>query len=131
MEKATKITQPLFLIVLIIALLIILKDFLIPLSYGLLISLIIYPVCKKLENKKVPRSLAIFISILIVTLILCGLIFIIRLDPALVCRLFPNIKWNPRQICQKQKLLIQMTTTLTSRIRRPVEAQIEVATKCN
>ena len=50
MVKIEKITQPLFFIVLIIALLIILKGFLIPFSFGLLIALIVYPICKKLEN---------------------------------------------------------------------------------
>jgi len=76
MVKIEKITQPLFLIVLIIGLLIILKGFLIPLSFGLLIALIIYPICKKLENNKIPKPIAIFISILFVALILFTIVLI-------------------------------------------------------
>ncbi len=76
MVKIEKITQPLFFIVLIIALLIILKGFLIPFSFGLLIALIVYPICKKLENKKIPRPIAIFISIFFVVFIFFGIILI-------------------------------------------------------
>jgi predicted PurR-regulated permease PerM len=76
MVKIEKITQPLFLIVLIIGLLMILKGFLIPLSFGLLIALIVYPICKKLENKKIPKPIAIFISILFVALIFFTIVLI-------------------------------------------------------
>lgn len=76
MEKSTQILKGLLIVTLVLAILIVLKSFLIPFAYGLLIALIIYPVCKKLENKKVPRSLAIFISILLVVLILGFVVFI-------------------------------------------------------
>lgn len=80
MENIKKTTLIIFLIVLTIALMLLLESFLIPLFYGLLIALIVYPVCKKLENKKVPRSLAIFISIMIVVVVVCALLFILFLQ---------------------------------------------------
>ena len=80
MKFTSKIIQSLFLVVLVIGLLIILKGFLIPFSYGLLIALIVYPICKKLESKKVPRSIAIFISIFLVIFILGAVIFIFVLQ---------------------------------------------------
>jgi len=98
MEKITKITQPLFLIVLIITLLIILKGFLIPFSYGLLIALIVYPICKKLENKKVPRSIAIFISLFIVAVILSIIIFIFILQLKVLSKELPEITIRLNQL---------------------------------
>ena len=71
-----KIIKPLFLTVLVISLLIIFKGFLIPFAYGLLIALIVYPICKKLENKKVPRSLSIFISVFLVIIFLAIIVLI-------------------------------------------------------
>ena len=98
MEKITKITQPLFLIVLIIALLTFLKGFLIPFSFGLLIALIVYPVCKKLENKKVPRSIAIFISLFIVAVILSTIIFIFILQLKVLNKEIPEITIRLNQL---------------------------------
>jgi predicted PurR-regulated permease PerM len=76
MVKIRNITQVLFLIVLVIGLLIILKGFLIPFSYGLLIALIVYPICIKLEHKRIPRPIAIIISMLFIVFII-GIIVLI------------------------------------------------------
>jgi predicted PurR-regulated permease PerM len=48
----------------------------IPLSFALLIALILYPVCKKLEARKIPRSLAIAIAIFIVVILFCILLWL-------------------------------------------------------
>jgi len=48
----------------------------IPLSFAFLISFILYPFCRWLESKKIPRILAIFIGLLIFTLIV-SLIFVL------------------------------------------------------
>src|SRR3989344_6812784 len=91
MEKLKKIAQPISLIALVIGLLIVLKGFLIPFSYGLLIALIIYPICKKLENKRIPRSVAIFISIFIVMLVLGCVIFIFILQIKVLEKEIPEL----------------------------------------
>lgn len=91
MEKLTKITQPIFLIALVIGLLLVLKGFLIPFSYGLLIALIIYPICKKLENKRIPRSVAIFISIMLVMVVLGCVIFIFILQIKVLEKEIPEL----------------------------------------
>ncbi len=49
----------------------------IPLSFSLLIALILYPFCKKLENKKWPRSLAITVSMALVFLLFLGILWIL------------------------------------------------------
>ena len=48
----------------------------IPLSFALLIALILYPVCKKLEQKKIPRSIAVAISLTIVIILFCVLLWV-------------------------------------------------------
>ncbi len=76
MVSFNKNIQVLFAIVLIMALLILLKGFLIPFAYGLLLAMIIYPICKKMEVKKVPRPLAVFLSLLVVVLLLLIVVII-------------------------------------------------------
>lgn len=48
----------------------------VPLSFALLIALILFPFCKKLEQKKIPRSIAIAIALTIVIVLFCLLIYV-------------------------------------------------------
>jgi len=117
MRKIEKITQPLFLIVLIIGLLMILKGFLIPFSFGLLIALIVYPICKKLENNKIPRPIAIFISFLFVALILFTIVFIF------VWQINTIKKEIPQLTIKLNQLLIDTQTWVDSTIGLSVAEQ--------
>ena len=73
------------------------SDLLIPIFYGLFIAIVLYPVCKKLEQHHWPKSLAITASLLIVVagfIILCLLLFyqlnILRKDlPAITSKIQP------------------------------------------
>lgn len=49
------------------------KTLFIPLFFGLLIAMILYPVCKWLEQRRFPRSVAIAVCLLIVTLLFSGI----------------------------------------------------------
>ncbi len=53
------------------------KALFIPLSFALLIALILYPFCCWLEKHKWPRSIAIVLSLLIVTFIFAGIIWLL------------------------------------------------------
>lgn len=64
-------------IVLISAILYFGKSLFIPLSFSLLISCILYPVCQWMEKKGLPRSLAIGICMLLMTLFLSGIILLL------------------------------------------------------
>jgi len=75
-----KVTRVLLAAVLIMAILIVLKSFLIPLTYGFLLAIIIYPVCHKLEKNKVPRSIAVFISLMIILVIVGLIVFVFILQ---------------------------------------------------
>lgn len=75
------------------------RSLFVPLSYSLLIALVLYPVCKWLEDHRWPRSLAISLGLLIVLVlfgILVGLVFVqvnvLRHDlPQLLAKLKPSI----------------------------------------
>ncbi|UQD56783.1 AI-2E family transporter [Flavobacterium sp. K5-23] len=56
------------------------KTLFIPLSFSLLISFILYPLCKWLETKKISQSAAIFISIMGVTLLMGAIIYLLFLQ---------------------------------------------------
>ncbi len=53
------------------------RSLFIPLSFSILISFILYPICKWLEKKGANRSVAIFISMFILTIFLSGIIYLL------------------------------------------------------
>jgi len=53
------------------------KILFIPLFYGLFVAIVLYPVCRWLESKGVPRSLAITICLLIVTILIGALLLLL------------------------------------------------------
>ena len=50
------------------------KTLFIPLFFGLLVAMVMYPICKWLENRSWPRSLAVTFCLLIVTVLIAGLV---------------------------------------------------------
>jgi predicted PurR-regulated permease PerM len=75
------------------------KTIFVPISYGLLIAMVLYPVCKRLERRRWPRSLAITAGLLIIFILfglLIGILFIqvnmLRQDmPQLLDKVDPSI----------------------------------------
>lgn len=53
------------------------RSLFIPLSFALLISFILYPICKWMEKKGIGKSTAIIINLVMVTLLLGGIIFLL------------------------------------------------------
>ena len=49
----------------------------IPLFYGLFIAIVLYPVCKFLESKKIPKAIAIFICLIIVAIFIGSLFLLL------------------------------------------------------
>lgn len=50
------------------------KMLFIPLFFGLLVGLVMYPICKWLENRSLPRSLAVSLCLIVVTILIAGLV---------------------------------------------------------
>jgi len=53
------------------------KALFIPLSFGLLISFILYPFCKWMESNRIPRMAAIIIGVSLATILLVGIIVLL------------------------------------------------------
>jgi predicted PurR-regulated permease PerM len=60
------------------------KTFFIPFSFSLLISFILYPICKWLEKKGISRIFAIIIPILILVLLFIGILLLLFLQIKLI-----------------------------------------------
>ena len=56
------------------------KILFIPLFYGLFIAIVLYPVCKYLERKGWPKSLAVTVCLLIVTILIAALVLLLILE---------------------------------------------------
>jgi len=76
-DRKYSVLEILQLIVLTCLLLYFGKTLFIPLSFSLLIGFILYPVCKWMETKGINKGIAIFISILGVTLLVGGIIYLL------------------------------------------------------
>src|SRR6185295_17679801 len=71
----------------------------VPMSYGLLIAIVLYPVCKWLENHGWPRSLAITAGLAIVLILFGALVVLLIMQfnafrqdlPELTARLEPTL----------------------------------------
>jgi predicted PurR-regulated permease PerM len=70
-------TVTLFGIILFVYMLFMLKSILIPLAFSLMIAILLNPLVNKLQQKKVPRILAIIIALVIVILFAAGLMVFI------------------------------------------------------
>lgn len=97
METIKKIVQPLLFIVLILTLLIFLKGFLIPLAYGFLLAIIVYPVCSYLEKHKWPRTLAISLSLLLILIAICFIAFVVVVQLQIINKELPSFMWRLEQ----------------------------------
>ncbi|HYX08982.1 MAG TPA: AI-2E family transporter, partial [Bacteroidales bacterium] len=77
------------IITFIIALVYLGRNILIPLVFGGIFSLLLYPVCNFLEKHRIPRIISIIISYILVFLIIAG---IIAFFSSQVINLFDDIK---------------------------------------
>ena len=77
MQKKLSFLHYLQIIFLIVLALYFGRGLFIPLFYGLFIAIVLYPVCKVLESKKIPKAIAISICLLIVTIIMAALLLLL------------------------------------------------------
>ncbi len=70
-----KSTVYLFLIIMIIFVLYVGRALLIPVSLGILLTFLLLPVSRWLESKRIPKILAIVMSIILMIIVIAGLIF--------------------------------------------------------
>jgi predicted PurR-regulated permease PerM len=86
--------------ILIIFLLYFGQSLFVPMFYGLFIAIVLYPVCRKLEDHRVPRSLSIAIGLSIVIVLFASLVWLLVLQfnsfrqdlPELRAKIMPSIR---------------------------------------
>ncbi|MGO4822079.1 MULTISPECIES: AI-2E family transporter [unclassified Flavobacterium] len=94
------------------------KILLIPLSFSLLISFILYPVCKWLEKKGFSQGLSIFISLFIILLLSGGLLYLLFNQMSE----FSN-EWEPFKI-KLLESLNQLSSYVTERFEISLDEQL-------
>jgi len=79
-------------IILFTFIVIIAKNFLVPVSFGLLIGSLLFPVCKKICNLGVPKGLSIFLTILLMMVFLTGISIFFAGEIGKLTDDFPSLK---------------------------------------
>jgi predicted PurR-regulated permease PerM len=90
--SSDSVSQTLFQIVFGGAILYFGRALFIPLSYGLFIALLLYPVCRWLEQKKVSRPLSILLSLGLLSILLGIIIYLLFRQLAELQVLWPGLK---------------------------------------
>jgi predicted PurR-regulated permease PerM len=85
-----------------------LHETLIPLLFSVLVSILLFPVCSRLERWKFPRVLAITLSILLFIVIIAALIYLVTIQVAGFADELPRIT-------QKAEALLEQLTTVGER----------------
>ncbi len=79
----------------------------IPLFYGLFIAIVVYPVCKWLEHRNWPRSLAITVSLSIVVVLFAALIALLVMQLNAFQKDFPELKARVMKMLPQMQLWIE------------------------
>ncbi|ULQ57510.1 AI-2E family transporter [Flavihumibacter rivuli] len=104
----SRFLQLLLLIVLLGVILYVGKPLFIPLSFALLISFIIYPICKWLEAKGIGKATAIIINLVLITFLLSAIVFLLVQQLASFTKDWPLLKAKLLQ--SFQDLSVYLTT---------------------
>lgn len=67
------------------------KTLFVPVLFGLLVALITYPISKKLERRRWPRSLAITLLLFIVIVLFCTIVWLLSMEVNIFLRDLPRI----------------------------------------
>lgn len=91
----------------------------IPMSYGLLIAIVLYPVCRWMENHRCPRSLAIAAGLAIVVVLFCALVFLLVMQVNIFYGDLPDL------LARVKPSLLQLQQWVEARLAIPLSLQNE------
>lgn len=94
----------------IVYILYVLQGILVPLAFGGILAMLLYPICHKLESLKVPRIVAIFICIILVVAMITGLLMLV------INQLQVFSEELPQYASKVTKLLGQLQTFVEQRL---------------
>jgi predicted PurR-regulated permease PerM len=121
------------------------RDLLVPVLYGLFIAIVLYPVCKRLERRRWPKSLAIAAGMLIVIsgFLVIGYLFFYQLSllrndiPAIAQKVKPGIAQLQQWASDNAGLSMKFQEIWLQKIRESINgnighmAQVTLATVAN
>ena len=85
----------------------------VPMAFGLLIAIVMYPFCQKLENLKWPRSLAITVCLIFVFLIVAGLVALLAWQVDEFQKEMPSITTKTKVVWLQLQQWLQLHLHLT------------------
>ena len=85
-----------------------LHETLIPLLFSVLVSMLLFPVCSRLERWKFPRILAIILSILLFIVVIAALIYLVTIQVASFADELPRLT-------EKAEALLEQLTSMGER----------------
>jgi len=95
------------------------KSLFIPLSFGVLIAFIAYPICKWLEHKRWPRSMAIGVVILVVIILFCLLLALLGYELNIFLRDMPRITDKIGRYSPEIQIWLEKTFGIGANTNRP------------
>lgn len=102
-----RINQYLFFAVLFVVVLHFGRQLLIPLSFAALLSMLMAPVCRKLDNRGLHRGLSTFICVFIIILAMAAFLAIISGQFVAFAEDFPKMKEKGQELLQKAQSFIE------------------------
>lgn len=90
--KYIQIIIGLFGLVLITFILIMAKAILVPITFALIFSFLLHPICRRLENMRLPPALAALLCIIFIFALLGGIIFLVSLQVSNLIADLPTLK---------------------------------------
>jgi predicted PurR-regulated permease PerM len=95
--RLTRITNVLLIIAIVVAAMVYAKPVLIPIVFGIVLALLLLPICRFFERWQLPRILAIVFSFLVIAIVLGGIITFFSTQ---VGALFEDIKTFEKKLMQ-------------------------------
>jgi predicted PurR-regulated permease PerM len=119
---AARIALTLFNIIALVYILSVLQGVLVPLAFGGLFSLLLYPICRKLEQWKLPRIVAIMVCIVLVAGFLTVLFMLVINQFQVFSDELPQYTSKLNDLLQKTQLFIEQKLNIR-RSRQGAELQ--------
>lgn len=119
MTSIERVSRYLQILLIVAVLMYFTKVITIPMTFGLLVAIVLYPFCKWLENHRWPRSWAIAACLLVVLLIGTGLLGVMVWQVAELRQELPHLAAKGDQV------LVQIQQWLTSKFGITLDMQID------
>lgn len=103
---SARIAFDLLSVILVVYILYVLQGILIPLAFGGLLAMLLFPICNKLESWKLPRIAAIFICIILVVGLITGLMMLVINQFSIFSEEMPAYSAKVSELINKLQILI-------------------------